>query len=112
MTTFPAILTDPGFGFDIAAGLYVSWVGEDGDVIILGHHDDDKVAAALAVFDDRFVGDPRRNTWAVLTDPPEHDCAAADTTSCGGCEDATTWWLRWDVDESTDGAFPVTWVIG
>lgn len=107
--TFPAILTVPGSGFDIAAGLYVGWVGDDGDVFILGHHDSARIRAALQVFDDRFTGDLRDDTWAVLTDPPPHDCVASDTTSCAGCDEAAApWWLQQDVDEGTPGAFPVT----
>ncbi len=106
--TFPAILTAPGSGFDIAAGLYGGHVGDDGDVFILGHHDDAQVKAALQVFDDRFTGGLRDDTWAVLADPPECDCG--DPSTCGLRDESggAPWWLQWDVDEGAPGAFPVT----
>ncbi len=104
--TFPVILTAPGSGFDIAAGLYVGWVGDDGAVFILGHHADGRVNAALQVFADRFTGDLRDTTWAVLTDPPAHDC---DPAGCGCRDDSgPDWWLQHGVNEETPGAFPVT----
>lgn len=105
-TTIPEVLTG---AFTVAGGLFISWMGEDGDVIILGHHDDAAVEAALKVLDPDLAGCPYRAGWAVLTDPPAHDCVADDTTSCHGCDEITNvpWWMQWDVAQDTQGAFPV-----
>lgn len=111
MTTFPAVLTAPGTNtFTDHGGILISLVGEDGGMVALGHHDEGAARAAFLQLDDWWPGDdlPIVTTWAVLADPPDHDCVASDTTSCTGCEiGGSAWWMLWNVDEDTPGAFPV-----
>ncbi|MGI5245059.1 hypothetical protein [Dactylosporangium sp. CA-139066] len=111
MSTFPAVLTaretDVFTDYD---GIQVSFIGDDGGMVALGHHDE---GAAQSAFHRHDIWGRSQfdisTTWAVLADPPTHDCAATPTTGCAGCDEAdgTPWWMEWGVDQSTSGAFPV-----
>lgn len=107
---FPAVLIETGT-FTEHDGIWISYVGEDGDMVALGHDNPERVVAILN--DNPLITwtvDDIDATWAVLTDRPAHNCVADDTTSCSGCEDAygAPWWIRWGVEQDTPGAFPVT----
>lgn len=111
MTTFPAVLTAPATStFTDHDGILVTYVGDDGGMVALGHHGEDRAQRA---FQEHDVWDRTRfditTTWAVLTDPPDHDCASTPTAGCAGCEetDGTPWWIEWGVESGTPGAFPV-----
>jgi hypothetical protein len=110
VTTFPAVLSTAN-GFDDRDGIPISYIGDDGTMIALGHHDP---AAAKAAFD-KHDGPvsyhyPIEATWAVLTDPPAHECVPSLTISCFVCEETegVPWWMQWTgVTADTPGAFPV-----
>ncbi|GAA2346652.1 hypothetical protein [Dactylosporangium salmoneum] len=93
--TFPAVLTAAGTCFVEADDLYVSWMGEDGDIVILGHHDEYRVRGSLQAFDEDTKNCPYDETWAVIV-PSEDDAP---------------WWLQWNVAADKPGAFPVTVVM-
>jgi hypothetical protein len=98
MTIFPAVLTGPETNtFTDHHGVLISYVGEDGGLVALGHHDLDEARAAFLAFDSYALDDTDDLlvTWAVLTDP---------TPSEG--EDYP-WWMEWGVSKDTPGAFPV-----
>ncbi len=109
MTVFPEALLTTGT-FTEHDGIWVSYVGEDGDVVALGHHAPELV---LAIINDNplitWTADDIDTTWAVLTDPPAHDCVATPTVGCSGCDDTegVPWWIQWGVERGTPGAFPV-----
>ena len=112
MTTFPAVLTAPDSdAFTDHDGILVTFVGDDGGMVALGHHDE---GAAQAEFHQHDVWDRSQfditTTWAVLTEPPAHDCVTTPTTGCDGCDDTdgAPWWIEWGADPGTPGAFPVT----
>jgi hypothetical protein len=118
-------------------GVPITCVGEDGDLLALGHYDDRRTVAAFAAFTRRHLGwhmnaaFTRRHLgwhmnveyphepilsgvsrkWAVLQ---SDGCDAVHETwhepQCGLCTEirAHEWWMRWNVSESDDGAFPVT----
>lgn len=111
VTTFPAVLTAPDTDvFTDHGGIPVTFVGDEGTMVALGHHNLDAAEKAFTGHDiwsrdavDILV------TWAVLGDPPTHACVSGLTISCFVCEEASgvPWWMQWGVPEGTPGAFPV-----
>jgi hypothetical protein len=109
--TFPAVLMDPATNvFTDRDGIPVTFVGDEGTMVALGHHDLDVAEKAFTGHDiwardafDVLV------TWAVLTEPPGHNCVASPAIGCTGCDETSgsPWWMEWGVDKSTPGAFPV-----
>lgn len=97
MTSFPAVLTAPATDvFTDYDGIPITFVGDDGTMVALGHHDLDTAEKAFTRHDvwsrkafDILV------TWAVLCDPP------------AGEDDASPWFMEWGVDEGASSAFPV-----
>ncbi|GIM88797.1 hypothetical protein [Paractinoplanes toevensis] len=112
-------------GFETYFGLQVSDVGEDGSVIILGHHHNEprRIVAALNrharefwglanLVDDQNPGpgelaDSLAETYAVAR------CGAAcRDDQCGNCERVRAgqreWWITWDVAPGTPHSFPAT----
>ncbi len=98
MTTFPAVLTAPATTtFTDHDGILISYVGEDGGIVALGHHDSAKARAAFLAFDSDALndGDDMLVTWAILTEPTPSE------------EEECPWWMEWGVDKDVPGAFPV-----
>jgi hypothetical protein len=98
VNAFPAVLTAPKTTtFTNTDGILISYVGDDGNLVALGHHDLDTAHAAFVKFDDWTGADINdiEVTWAVLTDP---------TPSEG---ETYPWWMQWFVDKDVPGAFPV-----
>lgn len=112
-------------GFKTYYGLQVSDIGEDGDLIILGHHHHDplRVIAALNRHArthwslTNLIDKPGAEvadlacsvyeTHAVLRtecDDPDHE---ADCVMCREVADAD-WWIEWNRTAEEPGAFPVT----
>jgi hypothetical protein len=104
-------------------GLHLVDVGEDGDVIVLGHHDDRRVVAAINRHARTVWGEPISDQydaallnltqrWAKLMTRCEnatekwHD----EDRACSLCAEIQQagWWLRWNADAGEPGAFPVT----
>lgn len=111
MTAFPAVLTASGTDvFTDYDGILITFVGDDGGMVALGHHEE---GGALSAFHQHDVWGRSHfdivTTWAVLTDPPAHDCAVTPTAGCAGCDEADglPWWIEWGVDQGTPGTFPV-----
>jgi hypothetical protein len=95
-------------------GIPVSTVGEDGDLIALGHHQERRALAAFNRFartqwgwanvvDDRHaeaepILDEVRSGWALFLppDPAEGDDPDSD------------WYCHWTATEATPGAVPIT----
>lgn len=126
---FPEILVNL---FPEHYGVHVSCLGEDGDIIALGHHDTRRAVAALNRYARRDLGlsdvfDSGRlfymdvassveSCWAVLMTECQYaheDWHGLDEEPCWQCVEikATVrkggWWIRWDAAERDDGAFPV-----
>lgn len=104
---FPEVLTST---MEQRYGLYVSHAGEDGDMFVLGHHDDPRRVLAAFAAEERITGGERLGEqfepgearelvvfpkWGVLLDP-EPDCA---------------WGIRWTATQSDPGAFPITMLL-
>jgi hypothetical protein len=107
-------------------GVHVSYVGEDGEMIALGHHDPRRVVAAFNrearvhsfltnmcddsrafysdVADDLQQLHARLATACDEADQPDHD------DDCGECAEIrkADWFIRWDVNPEDPGAFPIT----
>lgn len=115
-------------GFAEHFGIKVSSIGEDGDMIALGHHDKRQALAAFNAysktlgFPDLLDGggqhDVREWKWALEA---VTEVWAAEVHSCGECGndpdcrfcasaravwEQGNWWLRWDAKETDPGAFP------
>lgn len=111
-------------------GIKLSDVGEDGDVLVLGHHDEPRrVVAALNrnartnwgsrnLCDDigvRYadVKDDLTRSWAKfilaceIADQLGHN---SDDDPCWKCREiaGADWYVTWSVDSTDEGAFPVT----
>jgi hypothetical protein len=108
-------------------GVQLADIGDDGDIIVLGHHDKRLVLAALNRHARRFWGvtnlfdgappgpdvyDTIRQTWAAkLTRCPDaeqpnhnavcHRCSQIRSTVADG-----SWWIEADVPADFPGAFP------
>jgi hypothetical protein len=106
-------------------GVRVAYVGDDGEMMALGHHEPRRVVAAFNrearvhswltnMCDDdrawyRDVADDLRQEYGVLAtacegaDQPDHD------DDCGECYEIrkSDWYVRWG-EADTPGAFPVT----
>jgi hypothetical protein len=112
------------FGFETYYGLKLSDIGEDGAVIILGHHDDPRpVIAALNKHSRTFWGlvnlmDDRSAELAELASMfsetyavARHNEACRDE-ACADCAlvraGQRAWWINWDVPPERQHAFPVT----
>ncbi len=107
VATIPPVLLDSG-AFTDHNGIHVTFVGEDTAMVALGHHQEHAAREAFRAHDG--YGDVDIvTTWAVLTDPPRHDCVAGPDNGCAGCDDTdgAPWWMQWPVDEGAPGAFPV-----
>jgi hypothetical protein len=100
-------------------------VGEDGDVVILGHPDARRALAALNCHARKVWGEPRglddpgaadnlTREWArFMTDCEDeelHRWNIEDHGECWNCEQITIdkWHIRWDVKPTDPGAFPIT----
>lgn len=115
-------------GFETYYGIAVCSVGEDGDLLALGHHEPLHVIAAMNAYSRKVIGlmnmcdDPRMPNAVAVIAPNLRwmwaqqrtlaDCeyrAEADKCDCEMCEELRHggWWLQWS-DEQADGAFPVT----
>ncbi len=73
-------------GFKVCGGIRVASIGEDGDVLLIGHHDPD---AAWSAFADYQV---HMGYWATVEDEPREDyqvrqAHAAFSRHSEGCED-------------------------
>lgn len=115
-------------GFSTYYGLRVSGIGEDGDLIILGHHHHDplRVIAALNAHARTFWGlvNLLDRPYAELTDLTGsiRETHAVLITSCAGLDQdcagegcwrcrelaGTDWWIEWSHAADEPGAFPVT----
>jgi hypothetical protein len=110
--------------FETYYGVQVSDIGEDGDVIILGHHDKRRALAALNRHARTFWGltnlydgattvspavDNLRERWAVLLTKCENADGPDHEGRCYRCEDiaSSSWWIDYSADETASGAFPV-----
>jgi hypothetical protein len=112
-------------GFETYYGLRLSDIGEDGDVIILGHHSDEplRVVAALnrhartfwglanlidrpgAELDD-LVG-AIHETHAVIVVQCDDSAHEPDCSRCREIGEAD-WWIEWNHAGDDPNAFPVT----
>jgi hypothetical protein len=115
-------------GFETYYGLQLSDIGEDGNVVILGHHSDKplRVVAALNRHARTFWGlvNLMDNTGAELDDLAcslaetyavvIERCDDADDTDhaldCLRCREIVTadWYIEWNHKADDKGAFPVT----
>lgn len=128
--TFPDLASTPD---EMAAsmtehyGIRVSYIGEDGDMIALGHHAPEQVLEAfdrlacsegLALTDaneDRRHATPslerRMARLVTACESPDHDQDTADG-GCGQCAMLAdgAWYLEWG-DPNSPSTFPITmWV--
>lgn len=121
-------------GFTDCFGILVSEIGDDGDMIALGHHDPRHTLAAFNAharqvcgMTDLLDGDGRHHArrWEACRDSIATTCAVQLTDGCadaatGGCDDdcptcaavrATvadgSWWLDINPPAGTPGTFPV-----
>lgn len=116
-------------GFDTNYGIPISAIGEDGALIVLGHHDRRRTVAALNRYSRKLFGfaslldDPAatyadaevglHERWAVLVtecdDRGTHDDYTATDGFCPRCREIAEamWWIRYDAAETDPGAFPV-----
>jgi hypothetical protein len=107
-------------------GVHVSHVGEDGEMIALGHHDTRRVIAAMNrearvhtfltnmcdyfgifyrdVADDLEQLHARLVTACDEAEQPNHD------DDCGECAEIrkSDWFIRWDATPDDPAAFPIT----
>lgn len=97
-------------GFETYYGLKVSDIGEDGNVLILGHHHHDplRVVAALNRHARTFWGlrnliDERDALLGDLVGALIETYAVVESFDADG-----DWYIRWDVDQAVEGAFPAT----
>jgi hypothetical protein len=113
-------------GFETYYGLKVSDIGEDGDVIVLGHHDKRRALAALnrhartfwglddlydgrlPMFPDFKAVDDISERWAVLIE----SCgvpADEHVSDCWRCKQLAEadWWIEYGATSSDENAFPV-----
>jgi hypothetical protein len=112
-------------GFNTYYGLQVSDIGEDGAVLVLGHHHNDPLRVIAA------LNQHARTLWTCsnLLDRPGaevadlagalsetyaaalNDCGDSDhDPNCFRCREIAEgdWWIEWNRDEGDPGAFPVT----
>lgn len=109
--------------FSTHYGVKVCTLGEDGDLLALGHHEPRRVIAALNRYCRREIGlsdlydgvGQRSNVynsikrgWAVRL----HQCGECKDGACDSCvsiHHGHAWAVRWgDVTEDTPDAFPIT----
>lgn len=124
----PALTEQPDLpdleGFTTCHGVKVSPIGDDGTLIVLGHHDRRRVIAALNAYSRDMCGfanvldEPGAGfeeaqeflyaAWAVLVTSCDKP-AGHDTAECGKCKEIAEgpWWIRYDAKETHPGAFPV-----
>lgn len=133
-TLVPAAL-DPRIpqldGFEVHYGIPVSSIGEDGDMIVLGHHDGKQALSALNAYAkslgwiDLLDGDGRwtdawkvalsqvESRWALLVERcDEYPKCATDLSEDGKCQRCAEitdagWYLNYAATEADQGAFPV-----
>lgn len=116
--------------FDVQFGIPISAIGEDGDLIALGHHAPKAALAAFNAYARQTIGlvdllDGRgawrealvsvQQRWAVwLTDRCRTCAKDGQRDDCWSCVDVReaarlhSWWLDWAAAEDEPGAFPVT----
>lgn len=120
--------------FEVYFGIRVADVGEDGDLIALGHHEPKAALAAFNAHAKKFWGlvdlfdtgphdAPRwrralqdvKQRWAVSLTDRCRDCVRdGRRDDCAGCGDVQaaikegSWWIAYDAAEDEPGAFPVT----
>jgi hypothetical protein len=126
MTTIaPPLPTLPGFV--TCYGVPVCSMGEDGELLALGHHDRRRVIAALNRYARRELGWDDLLDGSSLTSIPDGQieavwCQRSDACPyhqmpepiCGDCADVRggkTWCVTYEADE-TPGAFPAMRWIG
>lgn len=111
-------------GFETHYGMRVSDIGEDGNVVILGHHDKRRALAALNRHARTFWGlpdlydgrlpmfrespavDHLRDCWATLVKNCGDPGHAADCFRCRELAEAD-WWIDYSANETDPDAFPV-----
>lgn len=110
-------------------GIRLSDVGEDGEIVVLGHHEDDtrRVVAALNRHARVFWGEPRGldgdyeettglllQRWARFMvdceDPKGHAFRVEQDGACWKCGEIADaeWFITWAAGSGDPGAFPVT----
>lgn len=100
-------------GFTEIYGVKVCVLGEDGNLVALGHHEPKRALAAFArysrVYLDRLETDPGERLTDRIIRMWATNQAQCDEGDCGGrCEICTSdWWLTWG-KTPTPGAFPIT----
>lgn len=114
-------------GFTIYYGVPVSDIGEDGNLIALGHHDTRQVLAAFNrhartfwgltdLYDGRLPMFPRHHAvedvcerWAVLVKECDEARQPDHTGDCSRCRllKEEDWWIDYSAKEPTLGSFPV-----
>ncbi|MCW6003896.1 hypothetical protein K1W54_04770 [Micromonospora sp. CPCC 205371] len=120
--------------FEVYFGIRVADIGEDGDLIALGHHDPKAALAAFNAHAKKFWGlvdlldgaqhDQGRWLWALenvkqkwavsLTDRCRECAKDGLREECTSCSDVRatikegSWWIAYDAAEDEPGAFPVT----
>lgn len=112
-------------GFDTFYGVPVSYLGDDGDAVALGHHDVRTTVAAFNrlarscgltnMLDDKgtaYLGVALRVSagWAVLADGCTEVDSRKHSPACGECQEIAEAGWAFDVAAQGDeGAFPVMW---
>lgn len=120
--------------FEVYFGIRVADIGEDGDLIALGHHDPKAALAAFNAHAKKFWGlvdlldggqhDQNRWRWALenakqkwavsLTDGCRDCVKEGRREDCVDCSDVRatvkdgSWWIAYDATDDEPGAFPVT----
>ncbi len=102
-------------------GVRLDWVGENGEVLILGHHGPRRAVAAVTwlhrdVSPDqpgatyRSVAAGLRESWAVLRTACSRVEERDHRHPCPECLDMQggRWWIAWHRREGLPGVFPVT----
>lgn len=107
-------------GFTTFYGIQVSTIGEDGNLIALGHHDERRVLAAFLTYHRKVIGEPIplyhnghtlnvEQMWGELLgrcgDCPDPILLGV----CDRCDHAARglWFMTWH-DKPQPGTFPIT----
>lgn len=122
-STAVAVVAPPQLaGFTTLYGIQVSTIGEDGDLVALGHHDRRTVLAAFLAYYRKVMGDPISlyhdgdsldigEMWARLVGQCGGECPQPQSAIglCDACDHAArdAWFLNWD-EVPQPGSFPVT----
>lgn len=116
-------------GFSTYYGVQVSWIGDEGDMIALGHHDPRTVIAALNrcarieaglsnLTDDRdatYQDMKQRLAADYFIQLVDNCLECGGEPDCGACKDIRAayadgnWWLHRVASADVSGAFPATY---